>query len=142
MTYTHHDHNFADRLKAELHTQDFGIFSALERKQEKDSPEITSKELLHVSRLGAILPIVSVKSVQTIRQRIEIEIATQIQRREDSRSNIIQVFRDEPSAVLEMASDDMREAIENLKSVDFSTGSFQENVDGLMQMLREYEWSN
>ncbi|MBT3189016.1 MAG: toll/interleukin-1 receptor domain-containing protein [Anaerolineae bacterium] len=142
LTYSHHDQDFADQLKAELRNRDFGVFSALEIIQEKSLPERFGEELLNVSSLGAILPIVSVKSVQAIRQKIEVEAAAKIIQREGAVANIIQVYRDEPSQVQKKASQKMRDAFEDLNWVDFSTGSLQENVDGLVKILRDHEWSN
>jgi len=142
LTYTRHDREFASQVKTELRTQDFGVFSALERLRDRDFREKSDQEIFNVFKLGAVLLIVSVKSVQTTWQRKEVENAAKIYRREAARSNVVLVYRDQPEAVQAVAPGVLREIFEGLPSVDFSTGDFQENMANLMRGLRAYQWSD
>ncbi len=142
LTYTRHDHDFANRIKTELKAEDFGVFSALEMLQERDGLGSLNTEMRNIAQLGAILLVLSTQSVKTVRQNKEVEIAGRIYHEAAGSSNVILIYRDDPAAVLKATRPKLRSVFEDLTAVDFSTGDFNENMTGLMRQLRAHQWSD
>jgi hypothetical protein len=139
LSYAQGDREVANRVRVELKHHDFGVFSDLELAAGENWRVRIEAELEKAALQGAVIIFVSSWSVRSPFITDQIRQAITISRLHSQRTHIIPVYLD-ASSVLALADPVVRESVVATQGIDFSQGSFEQNMLRLMTALRQFEW--
>lgn len=140
LSYSGADKQMARRIENALRADDFGVFSDLQIAPGMSwQTEIKSAMDSAVER-GAVLVLLSRSSLTSQWQQHEILYAFKHAESGAGPRNIIPIFLDPTELTLEVAPRAVRDTFRDIKSFNFSTGEFLENMTRVKHWLRIFEW--
>jgi TIR domain len=136
-SYSRNDEPRVAPILQALRSADFGVFSDLDISGNVVD-ELNSAIQAAVTK-GAVLVFVSRSSMSSQWQRYEIAAALRYADPAGHRTNVIPIFLDHPTSVLDLAPEVERQLFE-IRGFDFSGDDFNRNRDQLFQWLRNFPW--
>lgn len=140
LSYARADKQIARQIEDALRADDFGVFSDLQIAPGMSWQTEIKSALDNAVERGAVLVLLSRSSITSQWQQREMVLAFKHAESGEGPRNIIPIFLDPPELMLEAAPLAVRYTLRDIKSFNFSTGEFPENMTHVKHWLRSFEW--
>ena len=140
LSYAQCDRSASLRIGDSLRREDFGVFSDLQIGPGAGWQEQITAALDDAVEQGAVLVLLSLESLASQWQRLEIAMALERAQPRTRGRNVVPIFLDDPGRVLASVPAGVHERLAALQGFDFSSGDSEETMAALKRWLRSYPW--